>query len=697
MTGTGQTTRTLNTMLNARSVAVVGASDDPGKLGYATLSSIVKGGYQGDIYPVNPRAEWIQGLRAYPSLSAVPTSVDLVVIVVPAAAVPGVLREAMDKDAKGAMILSGGFREAGRPELEAEISTISRTSGLRLLGPNIQGVIYLPNKLCAIFWPVVTLPGPVAIVSQSGTVTGALCDWASDEALGISAAVNLGDQVDLSESDVIEYLGQDEQTKAIALYLEGVRDGRRFLSVVSEVARSKPIAVLKSGRTLRGQAATASHTGSLAGNDQVFAAACRQLGLVRADDVDSLYDNAKALATIKSPAGNRLVVITTSGGSGALAVDEAERCRLTIPSLPRELIDRLKTLGLPSFASFANPIDVASVAAKSFSQVASIVDEFDVADVYLLIFGDPVPGAAEAVQEIAARVRARVAVTCYGGGEIEKVERVKLHQAGIPVFPTPERAIRGIAAATWYADYRRSRDQVGSFQWQPRVSPDRREGEIEPHFVPEPEAVGVLQRYGIAYPKHGVARNADEAAEIAQEVGYPVVLKVVSPDVVHKSDAGGVMVGLKDAQAVRTACRQMIDGVPTKVAGARIQGIMVCQQVPTGVEAIVGALQDPVFGPTVMFGLGGIFAETLRDVTFRLAPLRRRDAEEMVQEIRGYSLLMGARGQKPCDVEALVDLLLGVSTMIVEQPEIVELDLNPVRLYERGLTVLDIRLKASHI
>lgn len=445
----------LDRLFNARSVAVVGASDDPRKFGHATLSSILKGGFDGAIYPVNPRASQIQGLRAYPSISAIPDQVDLVVVIVPAPAVPDVLREAGDKGVRAVLIQSGGFREAGRADLEAEISAISKQYGLRVLGPNIQGMIYLPNKLCAIFWPAITTPGPLGIISQSGTVTAALAEWADGEGVGVSAAVNLGNQTDLCESDIIEYLTTDRMTKVIMLYLEGVRDGRRFLDAVNKATRRKPVTILKSGRTPAGRAATASHTASLSGSDEVFGAVCRQVGIVRADDLETLFDSAKALAMMRPPRGNRLMAITTSGGSGALAVDEAERTGLAVPGLPAELIDRLKALDIPPFASLSNPLDFAAVAGAPFVEVALLADQFNVADTYLLIFGDPLAGATEIVQRIINNISGSVAVTYCGGGEVEKQERVRMQLAGIPVFPTPERAVRGIAAATWWAHHRR--------------------------------------------------------------------------------------------------------------------------------------------------------------------------------------------------------------------------------------------------
>lgn len=446
----------INRLFNARSIAIVGASEDPHKLGSQTLASILRGGYKGTIYPINAKTQQVQGLRTYPSLSAVPDELDLVVVVIPSPAVPGILCEAGEKRAAACVILSAGFRESGRADLEQEIHSIALRYGIRILGPNIQGITYLPNKLCAVFWPVITMSGPLGIISQSGTVTAALSEWAVQEGLGISAAINLGNQVDLCESDILDFLATDQQTRAIALYLEGLKDGRRFLEIMHQVARCKPIVVLKAGQTAGGQRAAASHTGSLAGKWQVFKGACDQFGAVCVDDLQALYDSAKALATMGLPRGKRVLILSTSGGAGLLAAEEAERRGLLIPRSPPEFIEALGPVGLPRNAGLSNPLDLASLDPSVFRQVALMADQFNLADIFLLVFGDPIPGATEVCEYLANHISASVVVGYLGGGEVEKLEREKMHRLGIPVFSSPERAARGIAAATWTAEYRRA-------------------------------------------------------------------------------------------------------------------------------------------------------------------------------------------------------------------------------------------------
>ena len=432
--------------LRARSVAVVGASADPAKLGHQTLQCILDGGFEGEVYPVNPKAEEILGLRCYPSLDRLPDRADLVVVVVPAPAVPAVLEAAGQAGSAAAVVLSGGFRESGDHELEATVTRIARSHGLLLIGPNVQGLAFVPNRLCALMYPALRKAGPLAVVGQSGSVCAALAEWAERDELGVSALVNLGNEADVDETDVLGWLGDEPETAALALYLEGVRDGRRFVEAAGDLSWRKPVVVLKTGRTEAGSRAVASHTASLAGSDEVFSAACRQHGIHRADDLAQLYDTAKALALLGPPAGRRFLAISSSGGTGALAIDEAVRLGLTPAILSPGFVESLRGLGLSPRTSYANPLDIDSVEADEFAACAALALEHDVADIVLFGFGDPVPGAAEMAAAVAGSGAARVAATYLGGGATELAEVPRLHAAGVPCFPTPERAVRALAA-----------------------------------------------------------------------------------------------------------------------------------------------------------------------------------------------------------------------------------------------------------
>jgi acyl-CoA synthetase (NDP forming) len=447
---------TLSRMLGARRVAVVGASADPTKFGAVLLQSLITGGFSGEIFPVNPKADRLNDLKCYARVADIPGSLDLVVIIVPSGAVLGVIEEAADKGAAGAFVISGGFKESGRAELERTIVEVARSRGMRLFGPNTQGIAYAANQLSSVFWPVLTTPGPVGVVGQSGTVVAALTDWAQTEGLGVSASISLGNQADVCESDVLGFLRDDSGTRSVALYLEGVSDGARFVSALSDVAASLPIAVLKCGRSPRGREAVASHTGSLAGSDEVFTGLCRQYGVVRAADTEGLYDDAKILATMPLPAGNRVLMMSSSGGSCALAADEAFEHGLVLPEPSPDFVDALKRLDLPEWGSFANPLDLGGVSLDAFRAAVELADAGDLADVILLVFGDPIPGADQLALELAQTTKARICAAIFGGASVESEQRWNMQRGGVPVFPSPERAIRAIGASCWYAARRRA-------------------------------------------------------------------------------------------------------------------------------------------------------------------------------------------------------------------------------------------------
>jgi acyl-CoA synthetase (NDP forming) len=457
MTSKVETRTSLKRMFTARSIAVVGASNDRKKFGYMTLDCLIRGGFDGELYPVNPKADEILGLKTYPSVSDLPGNVDLVSVIVPAKFVPGVIREAGTKGAVGAVVHSGGFSEAGNYDLEAELLAIAREHSMRIMGPNIQGINYIPNKMCCMFLPVIKTKGPLAVITQSGTVTTALTEWSADEGLGISAAVNLGNQADLCESDYLDFFAHDDETKVILMYIEGVKDGRRFLDALKEATSIKPVVMLKAGRTAVGQRSAASHTGSMASNYEVFAAACRQYGATVANDLEEAYDAAKALACMRPPRGNRLLSVSTSGGAGTLAGDHAEHYGIAMPQLSDAMVEGIKKAGAPPLAILSNPLDLVSLRVEDFEKVIQTADKYDPADVILLNLGDPLEGAVELADKLSKKLNASFVVTYFAGGEEEKRGRIDMHRQGQAVFATPERAVRGISAVIWYAEYRRKR------------------------------------------------------------------------------------------------------------------------------------------------------------------------------------------------------------------------------------------------
>ena len=430
----------LESVFNARSVAVVGASANPEKTGHIILKNIIEGGFEGKIYPVNPKAGEILGLPCYPSVTAINDSVDLVLIVVPAKFVPDVMEEAGKKGVTGAVVISGGFGEIGNGELEKQILDIAKKYGMRIIGPNCQGFNYTPNRLCA-SWPLVTKSGPIAVISQSGTVGAAIEMWAQAAEIGISCFVSLGNKVDVNEIDLIDVFKEDPNTKVISLYIEGVQNGARFMKSVRSAREKKPIVVLKPGTTPKGARAVQSHTRSIAGNDEIFDAVCRQVGITRAKSITELFDYSLALGFLGKPKGNRVLIITSSGGSGIIATDVAEQGGIDVVDLPAELLAELKG-ALPPQCVVANPLDLTGDAtAERYRIAAGIAARCDSIDSLLLIFGDPIPGASEVVGELKEKTGKQIIVAYLGGGDIEEEETIKLNRSGTPVFPTPERAV----------------------------------------------------------------------------------------------------------------------------------------------------------------------------------------------------------------------------------------------------------------
>jgi acetyl coenzyme A synthetase (ADP forming)-like protein len=433
----------LEPLFNARSVAVVGASADPAKFGNIILKNIIDGGYEGKIYPINPRSDSILGFKCYKSLGDVPGEIDVAVIVIPARFVPDVMDDAGKKNVKGALIISGGFREIGNFELENKVTETAEKHGIRVIGPNCQGFNYTPNKLCA-SWPLITKQGPIAVISQSGTIGATMEMWAQTEKLGISGFVALGNKSDVNEIDLIDFFAEDPSTKVISLYIEGVGDGAGFIKTVRKIGGEKPIVVLKPGRTEKGRRAAESHTSSIAGKDEIFEGVCRQLGITRAGDITELCDFSKAFGFLKKPDGNNMLVITSSGGCGILATDTAEENGINIVILKEDIRKELKDT-LPEPCVIANPLDLTGDApAERFRDTVRTASKDSNIDFFLLIFGDPIPGAFEVVSELKQEISKEIVVCYLGGGEVEKEEVSKMQRHGIPVFPTPERAVNAV-------------------------------------------------------------------------------------------------------------------------------------------------------------------------------------------------------------------------------------------------------------
>jgi acetyltransferase len=664
----------LKSLFRPERVAVIGASSNPEKMGFQIFRNIVDAGFRGEILPVNPKGETILGRSSLKSAADLPAGTDLAVLIIPAKLVPGTLLQLGERNVRAAIVISGGFAESGEEGavLQEELARNAARCGIRVVGPNCQGVNYPYHELCA-SWPLVTRRGDIAFVSQSGTVGAAMIDWASEDRIGFSAFVSMGNRADVDESDLIGFFAEDPDTKVVSLYIEGVKDAGKFLDAVRKCR--KPLVIFKAGRTERGRKAAESHTRSLAGRDEIYDAVFRQYGVHRASTLEELYDFSKALAYLPAPSGPRMLIVTSSGGSAIIATDVAEEEGFRVEPLPQELAASLRKM-LPAHCIVGNPLDLTgdTDAARYRKVLEASAEHYDVA---MPIFGDPIPGASEVITP------GRCELVAYlGGAEVERTERALLHEKKIAVFPTPERAVRALSC---HARFRR-----GEFPRERGAPEGAGNGTEKPLALSPVDSMRLLSEAGFPVVPGLPAGSEEEAVEAARRIGYPVAVKMNSTDVTHKSDVGGVILDVKDDPAVRRAFREVSRAA--RRAGARDEGVLVSAMAAAGREVIVGMIRDPQFGPAVMFGMGGILVEAMGDVSFRLAPLSERDAEEMISEIRAVRLLQGYRGAKPSDVGALRRLLLQVSEFAAGHPGIAELDLNPVIVHEEGLAIVDARV-----
>jgi len=665
--------RDLDAVFKPQSVALIGASTTPGKLGYDILYNLINAGFKGPIYPINPKADEILGLKAYKDILSIPAPADLAVIVIPARMVIDAIKDCGKAGVKSAVIITGGFAEAGEEgeRMQKELAEAARKSRVRLIGPNCQGVNNPHANLCA-SWPLLTTKGGMAFISQSGTVGAALMDWASEEDLGVSVFVSLGNRADIDEADCIQYFNADPNTKVIALYVEGVKRPEKFIEALSKA--KKPVVILKSGRTPRGKVAAESHTKSMAGSDAIYEAIFRRFKVHRADNLEELYDFAKALAYMEKPKGKRLLNISSSGGAAILGIDESEKLGFTNPAPTRELKEKLRAF-LPAHCGVSNPIDLTGDAITDPSlyskSIAAAKSEFDTS---VVIFGDPIHGASDIVTG-----KGELIIFC-GGADVEREEALKMHKKGIPVYPTPERGIKAL-----YQLF--------------RFDEEKTEKKDEPHaaaalkLLPVTKAFSLLKKYKIPAVDTKLAATPADAAGIALKYGSPVALKISSADVAHKTDAGGVKLNVAKAPEIRKAFNEIIANVKEKVPGAKIDGITVSPMAGLGgVEVILGVIRDPQYGPALMFGLGGIFTEIYKDVQFCLLPAGDEELKAMIRAIKGYPLLAGIRGQKPKDEKALIETMKNLGRLAVDHPEFDQIDLNPVLVYEKGVKVVDFRI-----
>ena len=693
----------LDGIMHPKAIAVVGASATPGKIGYTVLDNLIKQGFSGTIYPINPSADEILGLKCYASVLDVPGEIDAAVITIPAKIVPEGIVECGKKGVKGVIIITSGFSEVGKRDLEEQIVTIAHQYGMRILGPNIVGVLSNSDKMNASFAPYLPLAGKATLISQSGALLIAIDAATYTRGVGFDKLISIGNMSDLDFADIIAWLNDDPNTTCITLYVEGFKNGRSFMDVCRTA--TKPIIALKAGVSAHGAAAAASHTGSLAGAAKVYGAAFEQAGVVQASDLDNLFDRTLALSLQPAMKGDNMLIITNGGGVGVLATDSAERFGLPLKFAPLEVQTELKK-HMPDFGSAKNPVDLTGMAGNEWYH-----DAVKYAYAHNWVDGLAILYCETAVTnplEIAKSIKAAldesgmdgkpVAIS-FVGGERSEEAMAWLVKNGLPAYGAPDRAINAMAALREFSRMK----AIASEGFQPcgdegravamkvieRARMDGRDS------LTEIEAKEVFSAYGLPITRTKLAKSEEDAVKLANEVGYPVVMKIVSPDILHKSDAGGVKVNIKDEPSVRDAFRTIMANARDYKANANIHGIAVQEMAPWGTEVILGSVNDPTFGPTMMFGLGGIFVEVLKDVTFRVAPVSSSQALRMLGEIRGAPILAGVRGEAPRDRQAMAETICAYSTMILDlADEISESDANPVLVYGegKGVKVVDARI-----
>lgn len=692
----------LNTFFSPGSIAVVGASAAEGKIGHILVKNILTYGYGGKIFPVNPGTSEILGLKTYPSLQDVPEHVDLAVIAVHPKAVIENIKICGERGIRAAIVISAGFKETG-PEgerLEVELRKCARENGVRILGPNCLGLIDTFSRLNASFAYGMPEKGSIGFFSQSGALCVAILDWAIGEKIGFSKFVSLGNMADISEIDLLIALGEDDNTKVILGYLEGINEGPTFIQVAKEVSKKKPIILMKAGVTSAGSKAVSSHTGSLAGSESAYSAAFKQSGVIRARTVMELFNYAIPFAAQPLPKGPKLAILTNSGGPGILAADACDRSALQLAHLKAETVEKLRTF-LPPIASFFNPVDIIGDAhADRYDKALDVLLEDENVDALLVILA---PTAIIDVRETAkvvtkhARRSGKPVLCCFmGEAQVEKgVKYLKKHN--IPNYLCPEDAVNALEKmwqrSHWLSqpedEYPQVKADISRARYLIEIA--RRESKTS---LSEMDAKQILSTYGFSMPKTALARTGEEAVRAAREIGFPVALKVVSPDISHKTDAGGVMLNLNSPEEVKRAFSEIVLAVKEKAPSASIYGVSVQEMIRGARETIIGFTRDPQFGPLLMFGLGGIYVEILKDVTFRIAPVTRREATKMVREVRAYPLLRGVRGEPAADVPALVDSILALAQLALDFPEITEAEINPllVRPEGKGVVAVDARL-----
>ncbi|MEM2104347.1 MAG: bifunctional acetate--CoA ligase family protein/GNAT family N-acetyltransferase [Candidatus Bathyarchaeia archaeon] len=698
----------LDRIFNPKSIAIVGASDEEGSVGYALMKNFLKSSFKGEVYPVNIRKNEILGIKAYQNVEQLPKIVDLAVIATPARTVPDVVEQCGKAGIKGVIIISAGFKEVG-PEgkaLEDKLLNVKQKHGLRIIGPNCLGIIRPSIGLNATFINKMPKPGNIAFISQSGALGTAVLDWAVSENIGFSNFISVGSMVDVDFGDLIDYLGTDPQTRSILMYIEGITDARKFMSAARHFARTKPIIVVKAGKFSESARAAASHTGSLTGEDNIYDAAFKRAGIVRVEEIADLFSCAEVLGLQPIPQGQNLAIITNAGGPGVMATDALIARGGKLAILSSQTMETLNSI-LPSYWSRGNPVDILGDAdTERYKAVleACLRDE-NVHGVLIIYTAQAVAEPVEIAMAVAEvckneRHRNKTVLTSFMGGEVVEKANLILNENGIPTYYTPEQAVK---TYLYMYQYRRNLELLYETpeELPIDISPPKnpifvamRKAAVENReLLTEAESKKLLEYYGFPVVKTYVAKTPDEAVLNASQIGYPVVLKILSPQITHKTEAGGVALNLNSEEEVREAFERIIKNAEAYNPNAEIFGVTVQPMVKKkGYEVIIGAKKDPIFGPVILFGMGGIGVELFKDYAIGIPPLNQTLARRLIEETKVYQLLKGYRNMPPANMKLLEETLVRFSQMIVDFPQIKEADINPLLINEKEASVLDARI-----
>lgn len=693
----------MNGLLTPKSVAVIGASATEGKIGHTVLVNLKESNYQGGVYPVNPSADEILGYKCYPNVMDIMDSVDAAIIVVPAKFVPQVVDECGQKGVKGLIVITSGFSEVGLADLEQEIVKKAHSYNMRVLGPNIVGVLSNSDNFNGSFAPFLPFKGTASLVSQSGALLIGIDAATYMRGIGFDKLISIGNMSDVNFADMIEWLDQDPNTSCISLYVEGFKDGRRVIE--SGRKASKPIIALKAGVSAHGAAAAASHTGSLAGAEKIYKSAFAQAGIIQAEDLDNLFDRTLALSLQPPMTGENILIITNGGGVGVLGTDAAEKYGVPLNFAPEDVQADLKKY-MPDFGSAKNPVDLTGMAGNDWyhDSVKSAYAHNWVDGLVVLYcetaMTDPL-GIAKSIKSAIEEtgINNKPVTVSYVGGERSAKAMRWLVENGIPAYAAPDAALNAMAALREYhiiqENVNDNNISIAGVNKSEALSIIQKAKDEGRSALSEIEAKKVFAAYGLPVTNSKLATSSEEAVKFAKEIGFPIVMKIVSPDILHKSDAGGVKVDINSEEEVKTCFQEIMQNAKAYKADAEIQGVVIQEMAPWGTEVIVGSVNDATFGPTVMFGLGGIFVEVLKDVTFKVAPFSKAQALSMLNEIKAAPILEGVRGEKRRDQEALAETVCRYANMIFDlKDHISESDANPVLVYEEGsgLKVVDARI-----